>query len=285
MISQLIRFLFVSPEKWRVNMDNGMTLMLIIMAPIVALFLIIAAFLFCGKGAFLIAGYNTMGKKDQAKYDEKALCRAVAWVLVVSAVSCALLPVGTYFESGWLIGLAVVAMTVFPVGFAIYANTGKRFLIDPDDPETAGGMSKVGRIAMISITAVILIGCVILNYQGTKDPAVSVLDNGVRINGMYGLSVDYADITGVILINQSMAEIGPGMRVNGYGGAGQARKGHFSGKNGEILLFVQSNTSPTIHIEREGRAVKDIYISLRDSRETERLYYELKTAVANSRLR
>lgn len=52
-----------------------------------------AVFLWNGKGSWLIAGYNTMGKESKAKYDHKKLCRvvsgciaAVDLLLIVSSI-------------------------------------------------------------------------------------------------------------------------------------------------------------------------------------------------------
>lgn len=40
--------------------------------------LVLLGFLFrSGKGAFLIAGYNTMSPAEKAKYDEKKLCKVM----------------------------------------------------------------------------------------------------------------------------------------------------------------------------------------------------------------
>jgi hypothetical protein len=51
-------------------------------------------------------------------------------------------------------------------------------------------------------------------------------------------------------------------KANGYDGFGDALKGNFKSNNlGETLLFVQSKSSPTIRIKRDG--AKDIYISFR----------------------
>ena len=38
------------------------------------LFLVMGIVLFCGKGSWLIAGYNTMSPQEKEKYDEKKLC-------------------------------------------------------------------------------------------------------------------------------------------------------------------------------------------------------------------
>ena len=44
---------------------------------LVIVFLALSLVFFMGKGSFLIAGYNTSGKAEKAKYDEKRLCRFV----------------------------------------------------------------------------------------------------------------------------------------------------------------------------------------------------------------
>ncbi len=41
----------------------------------VALFVILGIIFLCGKGSFLIAGYNTASKVEKEKIDEKQLCR------------------------------------------------------------------------------------------------------------------------------------------------------------------------------------------------------------------
>lgn len=41
----------------------------------IALMTIMCIIFFSGKGGWLIAGYNTMSKKEKEKYDEKKMCR------------------------------------------------------------------------------------------------------------------------------------------------------------------------------------------------------------------
>lgn len=48
-----------------------------ILLSIEILVLIMAVVLLCGKGAGLIAGYNTSRKEDKSKYNEKKLCRVM----------------------------------------------------------------------------------------------------------------------------------------------------------------------------------------------------------------
>ena len=44
-----------------------------------------------GKGAFLIAGYNTMSKKEQEKYDKDKICRSTGYTMLITAIALTLL--------------------------------------------------------------------------------------------------------------------------------------------------------------------------------------------------
>ena len=56
--------------------------------------LVISVFLFMGKGAWLIAGYNTMPEYEREQYDTGKMCRAVG---VICAVCALLLGAMAYF--------------------------------------------------------------------------------------------------------------------------------------------------------------------------------------------
>lgn len=94
----------------------------------------VAAFVFLlgivllsGKGAFLIAGYNTMSPQEKANYNEKALCRFVGGLLIIMSVCSLLAILGDYFHMAWLIGVSIAAMLILITLAVIYANTGNRF--------------------------------------------------------------------------------------------------------------------------------------------------------------
>ena len=80
-----------------------------------------------GKGAFLIAGYNTAPKEEKAKYDEGTLCRFMGKLMFILAVCWVPVTAGGVLEIWWLfwVGFAAFLATVL-VGIA-YANTGNRF--------------------------------------------------------------------------------------------------------------------------------------------------------------
>lgn len=108
---------------------------IVILLILALVFLVIAIFLFTGKGAWLIAGYNTASQAERDKYDKKKLCRAVGLLcLLCCAMMCALARMGYRVETGamaeaemlpfGLISAAVIlAASVVTV---IYSNTKAR---------------------------------------------------------------------------------------------------------------------------------------------------------------
>jgi len=247
-----------------------------------------AIFLLNGRGSFLIAGFNTMSDAKRAEYDEKALCKAVGWMLLLMAIFMMLFPLAIQFDLMWLFWLSFVPFLVLPFAFVIYANTGRRFKkpVDPNAPAVPKEkvpMSKGKKVAVfisIIISAQLLIWIGVSTYRGERDPRVSVVNDHIQINALYGTDISFSSISEITLIPESMREIGIGTRTNGYATSGQALKGTFqSSTHGPQLLFVYSSSSPTIHISII-RGI-DVYISFRDSETTVSVYQIISNAFKN----
>ena len=94
---------------------------------VTVLLVVLGLVFFRGKGAFLIAGYNTASKEEKAKYDEKALCRFMGRLMFAMAGCWALVALGTLLDRLWIyyLGLGLFLTVIF--GGVLYANTGRRF--------------------------------------------------------------------------------------------------------------------------------------------------------------
>ncbi len=79
--------------------------------------------LLLGKGAFLIAGFNTMSESEKKKYDSKALCRFIGKILLPIGILMPSVAIDFAWISGAYTGLVVI-LSLFAV---IYLNTGNRF--------------------------------------------------------------------------------------------------------------------------------------------------------------
>lgn len=107
----------------------GSVIFIIVLA---CIFLIIAAFMFFGKGSWMIAGYNTASAKEKEKYNEKKLCRMRSITLIIVAVLLFIMAyLGYKVESGMMnenkmlpfaivFLIVVVATVVFDI---FYTNT------------------------------------------------------------------------------------------------------------------------------------------------------------------
>ncbi len=79
----------------------------------------------CGKGDYLIAGYNTASSAERAKFNKKALCRSMAVMMFAIAFSFIVSALGIFIDiiPPWIGHVLLLAIVL--VGL-IYINTSKR---------------------------------------------------------------------------------------------------------------------------------------------------------------
>ena len=94
---------------------------------VTALFVGLGVLFSKGKGAFLIAGYNTMPKEKKARYDKNALCRFMGKLMFALAVCWVPVALGAVLDVDWLYGAGIAAYLIVIAAGVIYANTGHRF--------------------------------------------------------------------------------------------------------------------------------------------------------------
>ena len=100
-----------------------MTLDLLIHGIVALGFAILGGFLWFGRGAGAIAGYNTMPARKREQIDTRKLCRAAACYLWLV---CLLLA-----ASVWNKLFLAVGMPVCTFIFIVWATTGRRFVKPP----------------------------------------------------------------------------------------------------------------------------------------------------------
>lgn len=89
--------------------------------------LIISIFLCCGKGAGLIAGYNTASAGEREKWDEKALCRGTG-ILLLTILACMELSIlGAVLGVTPLIWAGIILLLISTACGLAYLNKGRRF--------------------------------------------------------------------------------------------------------------------------------------------------------------
>ena len=99
----------------------------IIIGVIMLLLIAMSIVLLMGKGAWLIAGYNTLDKEEKEQYDSVALCKFFGKYLLSVALLMPVIPVGGIFKINWLAAVFISYVLISAIFVIIYCNTGNRF--------------------------------------------------------------------------------------------------------------------------------------------------------------
>lgn len=114
-------------------MTSGELILLIIISVIGFIFIMLGVLFLLGKGAFLIAGYNTMSKEEKAAYDEKKLTQFIGTITLPIGLTTPLVAIGGIYHLTWMIWLYVVIVVGLSVFAIIYTNTKNRFKKTKDE--------------------------------------------------------------------------------------------------------------------------------------------------------
>ena len=90
-----------------------------------AFFIALAILLLTGRGAFLLAGYNTKPESEREKYDAKAMCKFMGKILLPMGILAPF--AGIESIASWSLWVWIATMSVLLVFAVVYANTGNRF--------------------------------------------------------------------------------------------------------------------------------------------------------------
>jgi len=127
------------------------------------------------------------------------------------------------------------------------------------------------RLAWMIIAMTLLIP-VILMLIGNRDPGITLSQSGLKISGMYGLTINYSDIKQLDTL-AALPRIQ--MRTNGYA-FGKSLKGNFRLQNNEnAKLFITKRVPPYILIRTDDL---NVYLNFKESKKTVDLFKTLTTA-------
>ena len=101
--------------------------MLFIIHLFIVAFFVLLGFLFRkGKGAFLIAGYNTASKAEREKIDETKLCKHMSRLMFILAACWLIIALSAVFSENILLWIGFGAFLFAVIFGVVYINTGNR---------------------------------------------------------------------------------------------------------------------------------------------------------------
>ncbi|WP_067837488.1 DUF3784 domain-containing protein [Amphibacillus sediminis] len=100
---------------------------LIIIALMIMLFAVLGIIFIKGKGASLIAGYNTKTAEEKNQYDTVALCKFIGKMMFALSFSMLFWILSLVYEIIELFVFGLVLFIGIVVFTILYVNTGRRF--------------------------------------------------------------------------------------------------------------------------------------------------------------
>lgn len=186
----------------------------IIMYSTAALLIIPAAFLLSGRGAFLIAGYNTASPEEKAPYDEKKLCRVTGIGLLVCGIPMLLWAVLGENAPSWFIA-ALMIVTLLDVVVMIWLTNTKCWR-DGKPPEiTEADRRKNRKLTVFTVSLTVIFSILVCGMLFTGSITPEYGESSVLFRASYwkDLTLRYEDITAIEYRNENV----PGSRVGGLG--------------------------------------------------------------------
>lgn len=250
----------------------------LLMWGIVVVFAVMSIVFLCGKGSFLIAGYNTASAREKAKYDEKKICRITGGSMAIITVFLIIMTLFKEEAPGVAIGLMTIGTMVVVIVCMALCNTicvKKNVEITPEilsesneaiqKQETINKKIVIGTWIFFAVTF-IAVGILLV----TGEIKVVLNDSSMEIAGSYmgDKTIDYSEIKEVNFEDNFQF----GSRNGGFGSF-KLNEGRFENTQfGRYTLYayVKSRAVVVMHTEED-----IIVVGLESREETEKLYQEI----------
>ena len=236
-------------------------------------FILIAIVVGVFKQTWLIAGINTMPKKELAKLDLEYLRKwfgiffgIFGGAMILCVFICMYLNVMNYYRS--FMGFAVMAFCAFII---LYFNVIKRKRIyNKNDTGQTQSVNVLAKKWLI-IIAVVIIAPVGFIYFGYKEPKVIIDTNTFKLKGMYGMNITFTEISKIDTI--VWREMPAMRRTNGFSFS-KVNRGYFTADGKKVHLSIHSGVSPVIRIVEKNGSV--YYINRKNATDTRQIFKKIK---------
>ncbi len=215
---------------------------------------------------FLISGYNTMKQERKERVDIKSVARLIGIMCCGIGVIFLLIAAIETFRLNIPLEPFFIGLLLFVVVILWRAQAYDGNIFDESGRFRPGGKKKLIPLALVSVLLLTVVpGLLIWFSQPTE---VTLTESALVIEGAYGQTVPYDDMTAVTLTSFPGVE----RRQNGSATTGRFT-GHFKTIYKEdVLLFINRDVGPVIRIDWSG---KPIYLNLETEAATRTLYEEV----------
>lgn len=210
---------------------------------------------------YLLSGYNTMSKEEQAKFDLESYVPHFRKFHLFLGISFGVIGLALHYFIGE--NASGIFLGIYPIlAYIYFIWSTKHYNVSAKSKRK----TNIG-IAVMIATLFFVIGLMMFGFK--NDPLIVHKDK-IELKGSYGETLSKEDITDVQLV-EKLPKIT--MRTNGFA-LGKINKGYFRTKDGEtVKLILNSDKKPYIQITKNNG--KKIFFSSKD-KSNERLFEDIK---------
>jgi hypothetical protein len=238
------------------------------MLVVAALMVFIGLMIKYKKTYWLISGYNTMPKEDQANVDVKGMGNAVAAALFIMGAFTA--AGGIFMNFNMDIAGIISLMMILPVALVV-AVTSQKY--DHNKSRSQNRRESIFMAVGLGFFFTLIITVVFVSlYTGSRPNTYSVNDGVLSVSGMYGKEINISDIKNVELRDSLPGHL---FKANGFN-LGTVLKGRYHSDSGYMTLYVDTSKPPFIYISTEDGLT---ILNEENGGKTRELYESLKACV------
>ena len=185
----------------------------IIMFSTAVLLIVPSIFLLAGRGAFLIAGYNTASAAEKAAYNEKRLCRIIGAGTLVIGIPILIMAFLGENVSRWFVIVTLVITALDVIAMILLCNS--RWVRNAVDTGTAPQpKNKAATLIATGVTAIAMLITAVVLFAGDVRFEYSASALLVNADLWSDLTIRYEDIESVELRDGAI----PGSKKTGADG-------------------------------------------------------------------
>lgn len=242
---------------------------------ITGLFFVLTVIFLAGKGSFLIAGYNTAGKKQKERYDEKKLCRLMGGCMGIITISLA---AGAFYGEnmpGYLSYAFVIVVIADVLVTVILANTvccrKDKNGAAQESPEEKRKNQKLQRISFALTAGIFIFVGIMLTTGNIK---VNMNKESMEIEGSYwpDMEISWDKIQSVTYMENLQA----GSRIGGLGSL-RLQEGSFENSEfGAYTRYTYVKCKKYVVMETTAGV---LVVNQKTEKETEELYGKIRSGI------
>ena len=214
----------------------------------------------------LISGYNTLSPEKKKNVDIKGLSTYLRNGLVLIGLATIIIPT-VFFWTGLILLANISMLAIILLGVLAIVILSQKF------DRNKKGVRQVFAYLILGITIAFVASVI---FYGMKPVKITIQEQTMRIEGMYGCTINLTDFEEIKLI-ESMPKIL--VRTNGFH-LGTIYKGYFAlAGSPKVKLFIQSHHGPFLKLTTKNHEV--FFINYVEISDTESLHKKLLQLTRN----